>query len=266
MAISLSDIRAALHRIWIAEEGTRLRREDEKKAEELVGLLPEIERRIPTNDKRPVTLLDAAAGKSYVGLLAAEFLLSGRANATVLLLERERSRIAQSRLASERVRSAARFEFLEGEVGRTELWPKHATLVVGLHACGSASDDVMDSAIASGARSLLLAPCCTSTAARGLPRAERLAERLGIPRAAPVRRRFLQSVVDAERTLRLEAAGYRVEVVEFVAPTVTPHNLLYRAVLKNDEGRAQRARAELARLLVDSEEATEPAARADSPG
>ena len=44
-----------------------------------------------------------------------------------------------------------------------------------------------------------------------------------------MRRRFIQAMVDAERTRRLEAAGYETEVVEFVGATVTPHNLLWRA-------------------------------------
>lgn len=246
---SLSEVRAALHRIWIGEESAALRREDEKKAQELVALLQEIRRCLPSSEKRPLTLLDAAAGKSYVGILVAEFLLERRPNAKIVSLERDGARVSQSRLAGQRVRSEARLEFLEGEVGSVELWPEKVNLAVGLHACGSASDDVIDSAIIAGARALLLAPCCTSRAARGLSRAVALAERLGIPKAAPVRRRFLQSVVDAERTLRLEAAGYRVEVVEFVAPTVTPHNLLYRAVLKNDEGRAERARVEFGKLF-----------------
>ncbi len=55
------------------------------------------------------------------------------------------------------------------------------------------------------------------------------AERKGIPRHAAIRGRFVQALVDAERTLRLEAAGYQTEVVEFVGATVTPHNLLWRA-------------------------------------
>ena len=64
---------------------------------------------------------------------------------------------------------------------------------------------------------------------RGAAIAEVHALSLGIPRQAAVRRRFVQSIVDAERTLRLEAAGYETETVEFVPPTVTPHNVLFRA-------------------------------------
>lgn len=247
--VTLGEVEAALHRIWIRAPDTRIRKEDKKKARELVGFLDEVRRRLPRSPKRAVTILDAAAGKSYLGFLAAEFLLAERDNATIVTLERDETRVELSREARGLVRTRVRLECRAGDVANVLLWPNEPTLAVALHACGIASDDVIESAIASGAKALLLAPCCTSKEARALPRAVALADKLGVPRAAPVRRRFVQSIVDAERTLRLEAAGYRVEVVEFVPPTVTPHNLLYRAVLTRDQGRAELARAELARLL-----------------
>ena len=52
-----------------------------------------------------------------------------------------------------------------------------------------------------------------------------------------MRRRFVQAFVDAERTLRLEAAGWQTEVVELCPPTVTPHNLLWRARRVGEPGR-----------------------------
>jgi hypothetical protein len=76
--------------------------------------------------------------------------------------------------------------------------------------------------------------------------------RAGIPRHAPVRRRYLQAIVDAERTLRLEAAGYETEVVELCAPTITPHNLLWRARHVGEPGRMAEARAALGRLQAEA--------------
>jgi len=245
----LSDVEEVLHRLWIGAEGAGLRNEDKKKARELSALLEEMQRLLPASRRRSVTLVDAAAGKSYVGLVAAEMLLAERADATVVTLERDPKRVQLAREAARLVRTPANIDCRVGDVGDAALWPASATLAVALHACGVASDLVIDRALSSGARALLLIPCCTSREARALRRAEQLAEVMGVPRAAPVRRRFLQSLVDSERTLRLEAAGYRVEVVEFVAPTVTPHNLLLRAVLTHDEGRAERAQAALERIF-----------------
>jgi hypothetical protein len=99
---------------------------------------------------------------------------------------------------------------------------------------------------------LLLVPCCTTDIGKPSRVAEGLGARLAIPRHAPVRRRFIQALVDAQRTWRLEAAGYETEVVELVAPTITPHNLLWRSRRVGEPTRmaaAARALAQLAELL-----------------
>jgi hypothetical protein len=118
-------------------------------------------------------------------------------------------------------------------------------LVVALHACGSASDEVIAASIEVRARWILVVPCCYVQAT---PAIDHAADRLGISRQAEVRRRFTQSLVDSRRTLRLEAAGYEVTVTAFVAPTVTPHNLLWRARRVGEPKRMQLAAEQLARL------------------
>ena len=68
--VELAVVEAALHRLFIGADGTSLRREDLKKAREAAALLEQLERIV-----RPDRLLvDAAAGKAYVGLLAVELL------------------------------------------------------------------------------------------------------------------------------------------------------------------------------------------------
>ena len=62
------------------------------------------------------------------------------------------------------------------------------------------------------------------------------------------RRRFVQAMVDAERTLMLETAGYETAVVSFVPPTVTPHHLLWRARRVCEPGRMADAERRLLRL------------------
>jgi hypothetical protein len=110
---------------------------------------------------------------------------------------------------------------------------------------------IIDQSLAVRARALLLVPCCTSKDVAAAALAQRRADQLGMPRHAEVRRRFIQSIVDAERTLRLEAAGWQTTVVSFVAPTVTPHNLLWRAERVGEPGRMAEAADRLARLRGD---------------
>ena len=63
-----------------------------------------------------------------------------------------------------------------------------------------------------------------------------------------IRRRMRASLIDMERKLRLEAAGYETELDEFVGATVTPHNLLFCGRWTGTAVRINRAKARLAAL------------------
>jgi hypothetical protein len=253
----LADVEEWLDRLYIAAEGAGLRQEDRRKAVEVAAMLEEIERAVSCFSRRSrLLLVDAAAGKSYVGLLAAKFLFaaSGR-YASVITIERDPQRVESSRLAAERLGTTIPVECREASVEEEGAWPRQPSIIAALHSCGDAADAIIDRAIACGARTLLLVPCCTSDAVAASSQACAHADAMGIPRHAPVRRRFIQSVIDAERTWRLEGAGYETEVVEFVAPTITPHNLLWRARLVGEPRRmtaAKKAWANLMKAHVDS--------------
>ncbi len=241
----IPEVERWLDHLYVAAEGASLRQEDRRKAHEVAAMLVEVERAIRRFSIRyPLSLVDAAAGKSYLGLLAAKLLFEPMwRNATVLTLERDSRRVARSRCALERLRTRINVECRVADVADAAAWPEHPSIVTALHACGPAADAIIERAVAARARILLLVPCCTGKAVDAAARAELEALRLCIPRQAPVRRRFIQAMVDAERTRRLEAAGYETEVVEFVGATVTPHNLLWRSRLVAEPTRMASARA-----------------------
>jgi len=140
------------------------------------------------------------------------------------------------------------FTWGAGDAGDAALWPDEPDVVVALHACGEASDLIIDQAVAVRARHILVAPCCVADTLPAARRAVARADSMGLPPQAGVRRRFIESLVDAERTLRLEAAGWETLVVPFVAPTVTPHNLIIRARRVGEPERMRVAAERLARL------------------
>jgi hypothetical protein len=204
-----------------------LRREDRKKSVEVTALLAQLGRlRGPVRARR--LLVDAAAGHAYVGLLAAHLLRWPR----VVLLERDPQRLGRAAAAAAALRAcdpSVELELRTGDVADGAAWPERPDVVVGLHACGRATDDILDQATRLEARFILLVPCCYGRGVPMVARAEERAEALGLPRQAEVRRRFVQALVDGERLLRLEARGWEVTAEPLVAPTVTPHNLLLRA-------------------------------------
>lgn len=251
MTFSRAQIDELLHRLFIDAPATSLRDEDRRKSDEMAGLLTEVAGAVARRAaKGELVLVDAAAGKATVGFLAAELILApvGRP-ARVCVIEREPARVAACRDAIPRLRApGVAVEVVMADVGDSAAWPGEPDVVVALHACGQASDVIIERSLAVRARSLLLVPCCTSKEVSAAALAERRGEQLGMPRHAEVRRRFIQSIVDAERTLRLEAAGWQTTVVSFVAPTVTPHNLLWRAERVGEPGRMAEAANRLARL------------------
>jgi hypothetical protein len=231
MTIPLSDVERWLEALYVAADGATLRDEDRRKGRQVAAMLDEIGRAAARIARRtPLVLVDAAAGKSYVGLLAAKLVLEPlRRPARVVTLERDGARVHASLRAVARLETSVQITCRQADVADAAAWPDRPSIVVALHACGPAADSVIDRATAAEARTLLLVPCCTSADVPAVRRAEEEAARLGIPPHAPVRWRFIQAIVDAERTRRLEAAGYETEVVEFVGATVTPHNLLWRS-------------------------------------
>ncbi len=243
----LREVEHWLDALYIAAEGASLRKEDLRKAEEVAAMLVEIERAAGILSKRsPVILVDAAAGKSYLALLAAKLIFEpARRSARVIAIEQDPRRMELSRRAVERLRSTVPIDCRAANVGEEAAWPERPSIVAALHACGPAADVIIERTIARVAQTLLLVPCCTSRATAAAACGETLAGSLSMPRHAPVRRRFIQAVVDAERTWRLEAAGYETEVVEFVGATVTPHNLLWRSRRVMEPARMAAARRAL---------------------
>jgi hypothetical protein len=231
VAALVSEVERWLDFLYVAAEGATLRQEDHRKAIEVAAALLEIQQSLRHVSRRShLVVVDAAAGKSYLGLLAAKLLLEPLKQASSLVaIERDPRCMDLSRRAAERLQTTVPIECRALDVADAAAWPARPSIVVALHACGQAADAIIERSIASEAQNLLLVPCCTSHAVPAARVAAQNADRLGIPRHAPVRRRFIQAFVDADRTWRLEAAGYHTQVVEFVPPTVTPHNLLWRS-------------------------------------
>lgn len=253
MSIVLEDLRVMIHLGWIGAAGTTLRREDEKKARELVGFLREAKFLIDSfagaraRTMRALVIVDAAAGKGYVGVALA------RAHAgegvAVIALERDAGRVEAIRHACTALGvPLERVDARVADVSESEAWPASPDVVVSLHACGDATDRVIDRTIASGARSLLVAPCCVARELPAAQRAKARAARDGLDRHGELRRRFVEAYVLGERVLTLESAGYRVELVPFAAPTVTPYNVAIRATVSREPERIARTSKALARL------------------
>lgn len=227
MLDSLEALRDFIARGWIGTPGTTLRREDEKKARELVGLVRETAFLLAQPRSRNGAIVDAASGKGYIGLA-----IAARTGRRVSFFERDPVRTAATLRAADALGiDRALVDARTTDVGAREAWPEAPALVVSLHACGDATDRVIAESVAARARAILVAPCCVAGDLPAAKRALARAEAAGLDRHAEVRRRLIEGFVLGERILTLEAAGYQVEVVPFASPSVTPYNVAIRGTV-----------------------------------
>lgn len=113
--------------------------------------------------------------------------------------------------------------------------PPHMT--VSLHACDTATDMVLDFAIRSGSKTILSTPCCHHEMNDLLdsPELDFIAQH------SVLRQKLCAAATDSLRLLRLKAAGYKADAVEFIDPEDTPKNVMLRGRLT---GRRDAAAAE----------------------
>jgi SAM-dependent methyltransferase len=181
----------------------------------------------------PLRILDLACGNSYLSFVLLEALRLDGLDARLLGVDVREDVIANSRTRAEQLEFAdARFvastlESLEPDVIRDALGGA-PQLVISLHACDTATDAALALAIRSDVEWILCVPCCQAELARQLDGAKNVLVPAAVEHGL-LRRSFGELLTDALRVEVLEACGYEVAVVEFVASSHTPKNLLLRA-------------------------------------
>lgn len=110
---------------------------------------------------------------------------------------------------------------------------RHVHLAVSLHACDTATDDALASAVSWNADVVFAVPCCQHELAAVLSTS-----------AAPVlceqgilRERFAAMATDAVRAKLMTCMGYSTQIIEFIDMEHTPKNLLIRAVRRTSTPR-----------------------------
>ncbi len=191
---------------------------------------------------QPLRVVDLGCGNAYLSFAAYRYLTDRRGlrveltGVDVRADQRERNAGLAERLGwGDSVR------FVAGSIASASV--DAADVVLALHACDTATDDAIARAVGWQAPYLLAAPCCQHDVASQLRRAPAPGGQEPLVRHPILRERFADVLTDALRAELLRAAGYRVEVVEFVDSAHTPRNLLLRAHRDSTVDRAAAAAA-----------------------
>lgn len=223
----------------------RLRPEEERKSRVLPGVLADALRLL--SPRGTPVVVDAAAGRAPFSLALAT--ACSTTGVHLIAIDREAALGEASRRAFDRLPDhTSTLETRTGDVGDASLWPEAPDLVVSIHACGSATDLVLESATRARAKHVLILPCCVSASVHSAARADLAASSLAFE-GGLTQKRFRDLYTLNERRLVLEAAGYKTDVVALCPESATPYNLALRGARAHEPVRMERARQSLAALV-----------------
>ncbi|MCB9647733.1 MAG: SAM-dependent methyltransferase [Deltaproteobacteria bacterium] len=155
-------------------------------------------------------LVDAAAGKAYLGLVIYERWIARHGRGRLIAIEGRPDLVTRVQgIATEL--GFDRLEVQPARIAEAE-WPERVHFAMALHACDTATDEALAMALAAKADHVALVPCCQAEVARLLKEVD--AGPADLWRHAWHRREFGAHLTNVIRALALQSYGYQVTVTE----------------------------------------------------
>ncbi len=205
----------------------KLREDGRDKISQVLAFLPQMKKVVArTSRRKPLNILECASGKGHLSLLMNQ-ILSEATNREAYWIGIDSSSAVIRKCES--IANAMGYANVEYHVSRISDYEESRpiTVVLGLHACDTATDEALVKGLELGARYIFLVPCCQ----RELPRQ---LSKIVDPNLLPLvenythRRLFGSILTDALRRLVLESFGYKVDVFEYVSVRRTEKNVMIR--------------------------------------
>lgn len=174
---------------------------------------------------KPISVVDLGCGHAYLTFAVYGYLKKlGYAVSILGVDEREDSRVRNSEISQNLgISNEMQFKAIKIE----DLPTMQVDIAIALHACDTATDDAISWAVKSDAKVILVAPCCQHDLQKQIKEAPSpwdLVTRYGI-----MHERIGDILTDTIRAQTLRSLGYRTEIIEFIAGSHTPKNLMIRA-------------------------------------
>jgi len=188
----------------------------------------------PTKES-PLVIADLGCGNAYLTFAVHQYLTSIDMPVHVIGIDIRPESLKRNTEIAKKLGIAKTIEFKAEAIDQTSL--TSCDIAIALHACDTATDDAIAWAVTSGAKLLLIAPCCQhdlQTQMNQVPEPWNLLTKHGL-----IKERLGDLMTDALRAQILKLFGYRTEVIEFIGGEHTPRNIMIRAVLTHAKAEAK---------------------------
>ncbi len=213
--------------LGIADKEGNIKPSMRGKYDQVNALLRAVEPLLPEHSPATYSVVDCGCGKAYLTLALHCYLTQAKGwkKVTVLGIDKNEGIVKSARAMAEALGIGDEVTFQACLITDAEL-PPSPNLIMSLHACDTATDDALITAVKTGASSILCVPCCQHELHHALEGggAMRALLRHGI-----LRERLADLLTDTFRSQVLRICGYRARVMEFVSAEATGRNILIRA-------------------------------------
>lgn len=201
-----------------------------KQLTHFVRLIEPALREVLERYEEPV-IVDAAAGKGYLGLVLAQLILKPAGKGALIGIESRDELVERVQAIADKQELPA--TLLSSSIQDAEL-PERVHFLLALHACDTATDEAIVRGIAAKADYIAVVPCCQAEISRLIGQLKSDAPISAMWRHAWHRREFGAQLTNVIRALALEARGYQVTVTELAG---LEHSLKNELILARRVGR-----------------------------
>jgi len=230
-----------LRAIGIKNAGGAVLPSMQSKFRQINGFISIAEPVLRGTERAPIRLVDCGCGSALLTFAFYHFMKNIRKVETQLTGVDRNAELVGKCMA---LRDRLGWKDLDFRVAEIAAYAPEAPpdIVFSLHACDTATDEAIALGVRWQSHAIIAAPCCQHELHH------KLAAVVFDPllRQGILRERLADLVTDTFRALALTIAGYKVDVVEFVAPEFTPKNLILRAEKCRPPGNAKAMREYIA--------------------
>ncbi|MFK7777520.1 MAG: SAM-dependent methyltransferase [Gimesia sp.] len=187
---------------------------------------------LPANGE--LQIMDFGCGKSYL-TFATHYFFTEVLHREVCItgLDLKESVVTHCQSISDQLQCRG-LSFKTGDISQFDADSSKCDLSISLHACDTATDAAIASAIQADASVIMAVPCCQHEIFQKIT-SEPLT---GLLQHGILKEKTAALVTDALRAQVLEICGYRTQVVEFIDTEHTPKNLLIKAVKRQTDSKS----------------------------
>jgi SAM-dependent methyltransferase len=172
-------------------------------------------------------IIDMGCGKGYLTFALYDVLSKTKPEILVEGVELRPALVRDGNTLAKKSRFSG-LSFVDGDIATYNASGVDA--LIALHACDTATDGAIAKGVATGARLIVLAPCCHKQIRSEMEKSNAAHALASLTRHGIFLERQAEMVTDSLRALLLEKSGYRVKVFEFISMDHTAKNIMITAV------------------------------------